>query len=124
MRRCMVAVALVTVLLGCSSDALTAPRDIPEPRSALGSSELDSYDTAPCAPGITANLAAWRSTVGDPSAIVTGTSGDTSFVRVEFPAPAGYESYYDGVVWGEYAWLPSWGYCMATRSIGLPNPHE
>ena len=123
MRRCMV-LAVALVLAACSSDSLTAPRDIPEPRSALGSSELDSYDTAPCAPGIADNINSWRSTVGDPTAIVTGTSGDTSFVRVEFRAPAGYESYYDGVVWQEYWYLPGWTYCMATRSVGLPNPYE
>lgn len=123
MRRCMVVAAMV-LLAACSSDALTAPRDVPQPRSALGSGQLDSYAAAPCAAGITHDLGAWHSELGDPTAIVAGAAGDTSWVRVEFTAPSGYEAYYDGVVWQEYAWLPTWTYCMATKSAGMPSAYE
>lgn len=122
MRRCMV-VAVALILAACSSD-LTAPEPVPEPRTALGSAQIDSYAAAPCAAGITSDLAAWRGSLGDPSAIVAGVSGDTSWVRVEFPAPAQYADYYGGVVWQEYWYLSGWTYCMATRSIGMPSAYE
>lgn len=122
MRRCMV--VLTVLLAACSSDALTAPRDVPQPRSALGSGQLDSYSAAPCAAGISHDLTAWAGTLGSPTAIVAGASGDTSWVRVEFTAPAAYADYYNGVVWQEYAWLPTWTYCMATRGIGMPSAYQ
>jgi hypothetical protein len=122
MRRCMVAVALVTVLAACSSDALTAPPPIDHPPAQVG--PWESYAIAPCASGIDHDIAVWRQELGDPVSITVRTGGDTTIVRVSMDAPAEYSTLYDGVVWQDYAWLPSWGYCMATRSIGLPDPYE
>jgi hypothetical protein len=85
---------------------------------------FDSYAMAPCADGIAHDIAVWHAELGDPLSITTRTGGDTTFVRVSFKAPPQYAEFWDGTVWQSYYWLPSWGYCMATRSVGLPNPYE
>ena len=100
--------------------ALACSDDLTGPTRQLG--PFMDYAAAPCAPAIDHDLASWRGTIGEPLSITTRIGGDTSFVRVIFEASAEYAEYWDGTVWQEYHWLPSWTYCIAVRSVGMPDP--